>query len=281
MGKSVFLALITAFLGEVNSSSKTLQQLTENRFATAALFAKLANIFADLDNTRLKDIGIFKTVVSGDWIDAELKFRNSFTFKPFAKLIFSANLPPLPPQGISDEDAYYRRWIVVPFNRRKKCFFCGKDIVKNPNLLDELTTEDELSGLAYLAVKAVQRLIAKHRFSKNPSIEQVADEYQKKANPVKAWVNARCVIQGDYETAKDRLEQDFIEYCQRKDLPTVDRASLGRELKNLYGCEDARRGPNKNQNRVWTKIALRKDLIAKGQSDLFMIGGADVEELDD
>ena len=43
------LKLITALLGEVNVSHVPLQLLTENRFAIAELFGKLANVCGDLD----------------------------------------------------------------------------------------------------------------------------------------------------------------------------------------------------------------------------------------
>jgi P4 family phage/plasmid primase-like protien len=274
-GKSTFLFLLTAFLGKDNVANKTMQQLTENRFATASLYGKLANVFADLSSNRLKDIAMFKTLVSGDRINAERKFIQDFEFTPFAKLVFSANLPPLPPQGISDEDAFYKRWFVVSFNLHKKCFFCGQEIVKDPNLLEKLTTEDEdeLSGLLYLVVKAAQRLLARKRFAKSPTIETVMEEYERKAKPVKAWVEARCIVYEDYETDKDKLERDFEEYCQRKKLPSINnRIQLGRELNLYYRVTDGKRGPRGNQTHVWKGIALRKDLRARGELDLNVYG---------
>jgi P4 family phage/plasmid primase-like protien len=268
-GKSTFLFLLTALLGETNIDTKTMQQLTENRFATAGLFGKLANIFADLSDNRLRDIAMFKVLVSGDKISAERKFRQDFDYKAFAKLIFSANLPPLPPEGISDEDAFYKRWFVVSFNLRKRCFFCGEKIEIDRNLISKLTTEEELSGLLYMAVMAAQRLLAKGRFVRSPSIETIQEEYEKKANPVKAWASARCIISMDYDTDKDVLAADFAEYCDRKKLPSIqNRIEFGRELKSLYDVIDAKVGSKGNQKHIWRGIALRKDLRAKGQIDL-------------
>jgi putative DNA primase/helicase len=281
-GKSTFLLLLTAFLGKTNVANKTMQQLTENRFATASLFGKLANVFADLSSNRLKDIEMFKVLVSGDQISAERKFIQDFDFTPFAKLVFSANLPPLPPPGIQDEDAFYKRWLVISFNLHKNCLFCRQKIEKDPNLLEKLTTEEELSGLLYLAVKAAQRLVTRRRFAKSPSIEAVTEEYEKKANPVKAWASARCIIYEDYETDKERLEKDYEEYCLRKKLPNINRVHLGRELNRLYRVRDGRVGPKGNQTHVWKGIALRKDLRAKGELDLFVYGNTDeVEEQDE
>jgi putative DNA primase/helicase len=278
-GKSTFLDLSTTFFGKPNVTNKTMHQLTQNRFATASLFGKLVNIFADLSSDRLKNIEMFKVLVAGDSISAERKFTSDFDFKPYAKLIFSSNLPPLPPEDAHDEDAFYKRWFVVSFNRRKKCLFCGGKLEIDRNLINRLTTEEEMSGLLYLVVKAAQRLLLKGGFTKFPTIEQTQAEYERKANPVKAWGEARCIFYEEYETDKDRLEQDYEEYCNRKKLPRINRVHLARELKRLFQVEPARKGPRGNRKHMWKGVGLRKDLRASGQLDLSVYG--DTDELEE
>ena len=103
-------------------------------------------------------------LATGDRINAQHKFKDSFEFEPNAKLIFSANTPPKPPEDV--DNSYYRRWILIPFYLRKKCFFCNKQIVKDPDLSEKLTTEEELSGLLNLVLKAPQRLPTKTKIRK-------------------------------------------------------------------------------------------------------------------
>jgi phage/plasmid-associated DNA primase len=71
-GKSTLLNLIGTFLGKENCASIQLQRLAE-RFQCAELRYKLLNFFSDLPDEALKHTGIFKMLVSGDMIDAELK----------------------------------------------------------------------------------------------------------------------------------------------------------------------------------------------------------------
>jgi putative DNA primase/helicase len=66
-GKSTMLYLIQTLLGEDNYSSLTWQNL-DDRFSTFQLFGKLANVFADLPSTALKDTGIFKAITGEDYI---------------------------------------------------------------------------------------------------------------------------------------------------------------------------------------------------------------------
>ena len=111
-GKSVFLELIGRFLGEANVSHISLQDLCDDRFAKAGLFGKAANIFSDLPLDLIKDSQAFKTLVSGDSIMAQEKYRDKFYFHNYAKLFFSANRIPA---SNDDTYAYFRRWIIFSF----------------------------------------------------------------------------------------------------------------------------------------------------------------------
>ena len=49
-----------------------------NRFAKADLYGKLANLYADLPDSALKSVGIFKMLTGGDPIIGEHNFQNRF-----------------------------------------------------------------------------------------------------------------------------------------------------------------------------------------------------------
>jgi putative DNA primase/helicase len=78
-------------LGHQNVSGESLHRLLENRFASAELYGKLANVDADLSKEALKNTGILKKLAGGDYIAAEKKFLPAFKFVNYAKLLFSAN----------------------------------------------------------------------------------------------------------------------------------------------------------------------------------------------
>ena len=89
-GKSVFLSLLRQFLGRENTSSVSLHDLENNRFAISRLVGKLANICSDLPSQHLADTSVFKAVTGGDVLNAEFKHKGGFDFEPFARLVFSA-----------------------------------------------------------------------------------------------------------------------------------------------------------------------------------------------
>ena len=87
-GKSTWLALLTRFVGDKNVTGTSLHDLEKNRFASARLHGKLANICPDLPNEQLAGTSIFKAITGGDRVLGEHKFKHAFEFTPFVRLIF-------------------------------------------------------------------------------------------------------------------------------------------------------------------------------------------------
>lgn len=111
-GKSTYLRVLNELIGEHNISALSLRQINEERFSVASLHGKVANIAGDIDSKYLGDASKFKQVVGGDLIDAERKFGQPFTFRPWAVPIFSVN------DWWKTGDTshgYFRRWLTIPF----------------------------------------------------------------------------------------------------------------------------------------------------------------------
>ena len=92
-----------------------LQDLADHPFRIAELYGKLANIFADLDPRQLQSSSMFKMLTTGDPLTAERKFGQPFTFRNYAKLLFSANETPT---SRDRSYAFYRRWLMIPLPGR-------------------------------------------------------------------------------------------------------------------------------------------------------------------
>ena len=119
-GKSVLLRVLNdILLGKENVSNVSWQALNE-RFKTAELFGKLANIFADLPTRNIDDNGIFKALVGEDYLTVEKKNRDPFSFQSTAKLIFSCNS--IPKNYGDRSEGFYRRLIIIRFKSLFKNF---------------------------------------------------------------------------------------------------------------------------------------------------------------
>lgn len=148
-GKSVFLRGLQAFLGRQNFSTLPLQRIEAERFSSSRLVGRLANICADLPAADLQGSSTFKGITGGDTITGERKYHDSFDFRPYCRLIFSANTPPRTPDA---SEAFFDRWIVVPFERTFRGQPCE---IPGPVLDERLAAPAELSGVLNRALAAL------------------------------------------------------------------------------------------------------------------------------
>lgn len=179
-GRSTLLNVITALLGSDNVSNHQLQSLAEGRFESADLYGKLANICADITAEELRHSGLFKAITGGDEIQAEHKHVSSFKFKPFARLLFSANELPSARDG---SEAFYDRWLVVPCTQRIR-----NTTRQDAHILQSLTNERELSGVLNLALQGLMRLNTRQRFLLRHSGEAARKHFRQRADSVAGFV---------------------------------------------------------------------------------------------
>lgn len=203
-GKSTLLDVIRNIFGLENISSVGIEELIE-RFKRASLVDKMVNISAEIPETSLKNLHIFKKLVTGDVIDAEFKGKDSFNFVNTAKFIFSAN--ELPKMNDTTE-GFSRRIIVIPFNR----YFSDEE--KDINMLSKLTTEEAKSYWLNLAIKGYQRLVCNKGFSKCELIDKEINNWMNSANSIRRWFST---IKNKHDTFNNKtleiIHQQYMNYC--------------------------------------------------------------------
>lgn len=255
-GKSTYLNLTKFLLGKENVSSISLQQLGQSRFATSALTEKFANIYPDIPSQALKNTGTFKMLTGQDLIGAEFKFGKYFTFENHAKLLFSANQIP---ETTDDTEAFFRRWMIIVFPNRFTDFTEPKS---DKNILEKLTTPQELSGLLNKAVKALSNLLDKGKFHGDKPTAEWREDYIRKSDPIAAFYMDGLEEVNDIKlyVTKTALYQAFIRYCKTNKLPTVDNSVFSKKIKAHFDlAKEAKKriGIEKKRVKVWTHLKLK------------------------
>ena len=266
-GKSTWLNMVKSFLGTENCSSVNLQKLEVNRFATAALAGKYANIYPDLSDQALHKTGTFKILVGGDLIGAEKKFGKHFTFQNHAKLLFSANKIP---ETKDDSDAFFRRWLIIVFGNKFTQFSEKK---ADPDLLRKLTTPEEMSGLFNKAMAALQRLLDRHVFHGDKPTAEWRVDYIRKSDPIAAFYMDCLEEVNDSENyvSKTALYQAYIRYCKNNKLPVVDNSVFSKKIKaNFQWAEAKKKSIEGLRIPVWIRLHLKDVEIEQDQQKTLM-----------
>lgn len=265
-GKSVFLGLLTAFLGKENVSGISLHELTMDRFASAELYGKMANVFADLRADKITDAGTFKVVVSGDRIRAQRKHAQPFTFEPYAKLIFSANQIP---ETADKSYAYFRRWVLLPFYRT------FDESNRDEHLLEKLTTEEELSGLLNFALRGLKKLRDERGFQ-DVDLQEIRRQYELGASRIKPFIEEECILQPGNENLwieSAKLREAFKRYCSERGSKYIDESNFGEQLKAL-GVIHKQKRIGRERPRCEFGISLKCHAVT-GNSTTYSVLGKD------
>jgi len=253
-GKSTAINLLIALLGKDNVSNKELQEIIYNRFATSSLYGKLLNASADISSKSLSRTGKFKELTGGDYVEAEAKFKDSFSFTNYAKFLFSANALP---KASDDSYAFYRRWILISFPNT----FTGK--MCDPNLLEKLTTQEELSGFLNWAVEGLQRLLKNGDFSYGKTVEDVMEQYKTLSDPIYAYCTEFLKCQTGGHIIKANLYKHYVKWCKEKQLPIIPKNILTGELaKHLPEIKTGKVGGKGNQTPAYLDIDWKTEDIS-------------------
>ena len=263
-GKSTFLSVLESVIGKENISNISIHDLLYNRFAKSQLDGKLANIHPDISNDELSRVGILKAIVSGDPIYVEKKGRDGFKMKNYSKLIYSCNQLP---EINEDTDAVFRRFLIIEWPIQ----FFGKE--DNKNLIYELTSEEELSGVLNLLIHKAQKVLHQNRLTYDQSTEQLRIEWKEKADPVQLFVNENIRHDELSIITKNDIYQKYVKWCtDRKLIPKIDR-QFTTKMKSLGFKDDSQRirnetlDPRGKTARIWKSVTfvtpLRESLPSK------------------
>ncbi|ODS41163.1 MAG: hypothetical protein A7315_06875 [Candidatus Altiarchaeales archaeon WOR_SM1_79] len=249
-GKSTYLLLLANYiLGRENVSAETLLDIELNRFAAGNLEGKFANIVADLDYRVLKNTGLLKRLTGGDPCMCDRKNKTPFSFFNRAKFIFSTNVLP---ETRDKTDAFFRRIFLLefPFN-----FDRGAD----PNILEEITSEKELSGLMWDVLDHLKEMGERgYKFANTLSKEDIKQKYESLSNPVLKFIESECYKTPGAYVIKSDFYDSFKIFCSRDGYPPQTAHSITRALGEV-GISPGSKTVSKKTYRVFLGIEWKED----------------------
>ena len=179
-GKSVFFEVLKSLLGNPNISTMSLGDLTDKNSGEsnrALLKDKLVNYGSEIRGQNI-DLDIFKRLVSGEPVQARLKYGNPFMLESNTKMIFNANELP----NINEHnEAVFRRFIIIPFDKT-----IPED--KRDSELHRKIIDNELSGVLNWILEGLERLLENEKFSVSKKTLEAIEDYKKESDNVALFV---------------------------------------------------------------------------------------------
>ena len=243
-GKSTFLDMIKTLLGDENTAALDLKELGD-RFKTAELFGKLANIGDDIGDEFIANPAIFKKLVSGDRINTERKGRDPFDFNNYSKLLFSANSIP----RIKDKSgAVIDRLIIVPFDAR----FTKDDPDYDPYIKYKLRQSEPMEYLIQIGIAGLKRVLENRGFTTSEKVQEELTEYEESNNPILGFFNEIEEKDIENETTKS-IYKRYTEFCLANNFTPMSNIEFSKKVKKQYDYDIVNKSIAGQKYRVFVK----------------------------
>lgn len=224
-GKSTYLAMLKELLGDDNTVALDLGELGE-RFSSASLLGKLANIGDDIGDDFIANPAVFKKIVSGDWIKGENKGQKEFFFKPYCKLLFSANSIP----RIKDKSgAVLDRLVIIPFDAR----FSKDDPDFDPYIKYKLIKPEALEYLILLGLRGLKRVLDNHSFTSSEKVKHSIEEYEESNNPILLFFKEINVDEIVNEPTSE-VYKKYSEFCLANSFTAMSNIEFSKQINRQF-----------------------------------------------
>ena len=231
-GKSTYIRMVQALLGRDNISSLDMSMLGK-QFHTGQLAGKLANLGDDISNEFQRGdlLSVFKKIVDGNRIYADVKGVEGFEFEPYATLVFSANEFP----RLADyTDGMLRRIFPIEFNAK----FSKQDADYDPRISRKITTEQACKRLARIGVMGLLQVIENNGFTSNSASSRRVEEIKADNNTVLSWALEMHWTRETLEGAIGMtLYNSYKQWCAECSLQPVSRNKFTRQINKEFAMK--------------------------------------------
>jgi putative DNA primase/helicase len=199
-GKSVFFEIVNAMLGRENISNFSLTSLNNETYRSN-LEDKLLNYGSEIKGSLESDI--FKQLASGEPIGAKRLYKDPFTMRDYAKLMFNANELP---KDVEHNEAYFRRFLIVPF------LVTIPTEERDPELPKKIIGS-ELSGVFNWVLSGLSRVLSKKGFTNSKTSSNFLEKYKNESDTVFLFLDEQN-YKPDYNGEGTGLTELYTEYKQ-------------------------------------------------------------------
>lgn len=260
-GKGKTIDLMKRFLGANNCCSVPLNSLSDGGFRTWDLFGCMANLAGDLSSTALKDTSTLKQTTGRDLIGADRKNRSTVNFINYAKHIFACNDLP---KVYDFSRGFWERWVLFefPYTFVKKEIYDDlekeekkKFKIMNPFIIEQITTQGELSGLLNESLDGLHRILKQKDFSYSVGIDEIKKFWVRKSDSFTAFAMDNLEESFDGKISKALLRKSFYKYCKEFKLKGASDKNIKVVLEEMFGVTDSQ---ETGGERVWEGIKLKE-----------------------
>ena len=220
-GKSTFVEGIKSMLGP-KVGLLGLSKLSE-RFSLSTVVGKTVIVSTEQPSNFIKCSDTINSIISGEPITVEKKFKEAYEYRPYAKIMWACNELPRLPNG---SNGLFRRVKIVeiPSIPKEK---------RDPKIKKNIIAERQ--GIFNWALKGYKRLNKRGYFIIPEVVELASEEYKTSNDSVAQFIDEKCYIGNDesYTVQSSLLYDEYKDWSNANGLKPLSMPRFASELKSL------------------------------------------------
>lgn len=219
-GKSTGVAGLEAMLGD-KIGYLGLAEIERSQFALSNLPGKTLVVATEQPYMFLHATHIVNKIISGENVNVEAKFKNSYTFKSNVKVLWAMNnLPRIP----NADDGLFRRVKVIKFPP-----IAPKD--RDPEI--KRAIEGDGAAILNWALDGLDRLVKRGRFEIPVEVQIATDSFQVNNDVPLHFVEEQCVTGADHKVQSSVLYSAYKFWCDANGHHAQSSTSMASEWTRL------------------------------------------------
>lgn len=235
LGKSILLHLLEAVFDE-DYSIVPLHDLTD-RFRLFLMDDKTINIVHEVGTSELKNLCVFKQLVSGESVVVEGKGQQPTMKSVKTKLVFSANqLPNF--SSLELNDSLIKRLLVISYT--------GQVTKPDDDLIKKILAEKDI--ICSVALRYAKKLKERNfQFTRIKESCDILENHFENINSIKMFVEENCKIDNDAKEHYQDLVKNYNKFCKDNCfMPLTERGFKTYLINNYHLKMDRFRKKDKN-----------------------------------
>lgn len=239
-GKSVLFEVLNGLIGDENISHYSLESLTDDTgYFRAKIKDKIVNYGTDIKLSKI-DAGMFKTLASGEPIEARLPYGQPFTMSDYAKLIFNVNR--LDNANIEHTHGFYRRILIIPFDKT----IADKD--QDKSLHKKILSNK--AGVLNWIIEGAENVITNEEIFTSVECQKFKAKFIKETDNAALFIDDACYEACEFsKTRLSSLYTEYREFCNEDGYKSLGKSNFSKRLVAL-GYEKFKADGNKDYFRL-------------------------------
>ena len=219
-GKSTFVAGLQAMLGH-RAGVLGLADLERSRFTLADLPGKTLVVAREQPAAYLASTDVLDTIISGEPLQVERKYRDPYAVIPHAKVCWAMNELPRVANATS---GIFRRVKVVTFPELP-------EDQRDPEVKRQIETEG--AGILNWALEGLQRLKERGHFDIPQSVQDATAEFEESNDVPAAFLESECVREEGSKVTGQSLYNAYDHWCDTNNHKPLSSTRIPQEWRRL------------------------------------------------